>query len=33
MGRKLKKVGAFLKEHWVEIAIGDALIGGGAAHG
>lgn len=28
MGRKLKKVGAFLKEHWVEIAIGGVLIGG-----
>ena len=31
MGRKLKKVGAFLKEHWVEIVIGGALIGGGVA--
>lgn len=31
MGRKLKKVGAFLKEHWVEIAIGGLLIGGGVA--
>lgn len=31
MGRKLKKIGSFLKEHWVEIAIGGALIGGGVA--
>lgn len=31
MGRKLKKVGAFLKEHWVEIALGAVMIGGGVA--
>lgn len=28
MGRKLKKIGSFFKEHWAEIAIGVALIGG-----
>ena len=29
MGRKLRKVGSFLKEHWVEIAIvGAGIVGG-----